>query len=598
MCPALAGARLVSDGGWRVLRELDMIDWATGLLQEYAAMGNAGQVAFVFTILAPLGAVFALTRAMARRGYRTSAALTEDLTIARDEVANLTRDKAALARENAVLSARLPEAFIERLDAQIAQGNEDPATRDVYELLSEFAPALTAAFAHLAREEAKNVATAEDAREQAMFYRLARDNARIALALTPDHAEMAGLEEELAVATAAAEQGLTVISTDDAIRELRWKNRMDRERSVPVLMAVWNKNRDRGAYHLALFAAKEARRLASRGGAELSRDALFAAYAVANTQMFLGAYGAALSLAQSTAQQQTKAFGADDPHTLITRYLIADILLRKGEYDAALAEAEAVRTAQEAHPDIGADHPNTLTIRHLMANLLLRKGENDAALAEAQAVRSSQETHPDIGADHPHKLTTRDLIADILRSKGDYDAALTEAQVVRAAREVHPDIGADHPQALTNRYLTADILLRNGDNDAALAEAEAVRAAREAHPDIGAHHPDTLTTRHLMADLLLCKGDDDAALAEAKAVRAAREAHPDVGADHPGTLRTRLLVAEIHHARGDDSAARASLDRVKPKIEALDLAEGHTWLKAMASLEAALAEAGEQPEKG
>ncbi|ABD55158.1 tetratricopeptide repeat protein [Jannaschia sp. CCS1] len=369
-----------------------MIDWTIAVLEGYRDMGNTGQVAFVATILAPLLAVYGIMRLLARRGYETSQAMEAKLKIARNDAANLEKDKTALERENAILSARLPEAFIERLDAHIAQGNEDPATRDVYELLGEFGPALTAAFDHLAREEAKNVATTEDARAQAMFYRLARDNARIALALTPDHAEMAGLEEELAVATAAAEQGLKVIPTDDAIRELRWKSRGDQERSVPVLLAVWDRNRKRGTYHLALAAAKEARRLASRGGAELCRDALFAAHAMADSQLRLGAYGASLSLAEATAQQQTNAFGAGDPNTLSTRYLIANILTQKGDYDAALLEAKAVRSAREAHPDVGPSHPHTLRTILLIAEIHHASG--DDALARIVL----DEVHPKIAA--------------------------------------------------------------------------------------------------------------------------------------------------------------------------------------------------------
>ncbi len=38
-----------------------MIDWTIALPVDYREMGNAGQVAFIWTILTPLAAVFAAT---------------------------------------------------------------------------------------------------------------------------------------------------------------------------------------------------------------------------------------------------------------------------------------------------------------------------------------------------------------------------------------------------------------------------------------------------------------------------------------------------------------------------------------------------------
>ena len=46
-----------------------MIEWAIGLLEDYRQMGNAGQLAFLVTILGPLAIVFGFTKARAKRKY-------------------------------------------------------------------------------------------------------------------------------------------------------------------------------------------------------------------------------------------------------------------------------------------------------------------------------------------------------------------------------------------------------------------------------------------------------------------------------------------------------------------------------------------------
>ena len=461
-----------------------MIDWTIGFLNGLKELDQLGQFLFVLTLIGPFAGLYAFMRLKANRRFAMS--LTSQSTMQEQlEEANTACDtlKALHEKQDAELDAleqRLPERFLATLERELAEGNDDLATRACYAYLEDNRDALFAAFSHLTRQEMLASMADLPAKDRAALLSLARDNARLALAVNPDDAEMATYEEELAAAAAAAEQGLGVKLADASLRELRWRSRDTLPASYDALIKVFYDSRDKGRYRTARIAAREALRLARRSGGENSPEAFIAARCEAEAEKFLGNADKALRQLTKLRDAPTCPFGPEDDDFLALRHLIASCLADQADYEAALMEARAVHAIQELPDKLGPEHPDTLATRHLIARCLSEQGEYEAALKDARAVRAIQERPDFLGPEHPHTLVTRQLIAYCLADQGEYEAALMDARAVHAIQERPDKLGPEHPHTLATRRLIADILIRLGQWQEAREVFDGVLAGYEA----------------------------------------------------------------------------------------------------------------------
>lgn len=239
-----------------------------------------------------------------------------------------------------------------------------------------------------------------------------------------------------------------------------------------------------------------------------------------------GDFRGALELDRQTWQRKTQMYGEDSLSSMLTESSVALDRRELGEYIEAVRLFEDITERYRLR--IGANHPNTLrNVARL--GVSLRKAGHHAEAAELTR-RSRKELIGRYGPEHPDSLVASLNLSVDLRQSGE----LTDSMKLgEATRDLFAQVfGADHPHTLEAEMNLAITYRLLGKVDEARALNESALARCSAL--LGEGHPDTLVCRINLASDLFAQGDTAGALALDEATLAAAE--DILGADHPTVL--------------------------------------------------------------
>ncbi|MGY0020340.1 FxSxx-COOH system tetratricopeptide repeat protein [Streptomyces sp. YJ-C3] len=239
-----------------------------------------------------------------------------------------------------------------------------------------------------------------------------------------------------------------------------------------------------------------------------------------------GDFRAALELDRQTWQRRAQMFGEDSLSSMLTESSIALDRRELGEYVDAVQLFEGITERYQLQ--IGANHPNTLrNVARL--GVSLRKAGRHAEAAELTR-RARKELLSRYGPEHPDSLVASLNLSVDLRQSGELSDSMrlgeqTRDQFARVFGPDHPHtLEAEMDLAITYRLLNKVDEARRL-NESALERCSAL---------LGEGHPDTLVCRINLASDLFAQGEVAAALAlDETTLRAAKET---LGEDHPTVL--------------------------------------------------------------
>ena len=318
------------------------------------------------------------------------------------------------------------------------------------------------------------------------------------------------------------------------------------KRDQNELMRYWvdmGSERTMGQAYLDSFAHWE-----NKAGQETTKDQMaIIAMALGYFLIYSGLYAAADSLFRRALVGLEKAFGANDPITLISEGSLARLLRDQGKY--AAAEPLFRRVVVGLEKTLGPNDPTTLTCICDLAELLFYQGDYTAAESFFRRALAGQEKA--LGPEHPHTLTSVGDLAELLRAQGDYTAA--ESFSRRALVGQEKALGPEHPHTLTSVNNLA-LLLQDLCNYAG-ADTLHRRALAGREQALGPNHPDTLNSVNNLAVLL--KDQGNYAAAEPLYRRALAGYEQALGSNHPKTLSSVSNLARLLDSKGDYVAAES-----------------------------------------
>jgi hypothetical protein len=287
--------------------------------------------------------------------------------------------------------------------------------------------------------------------------------------------------------------------------------------------AVWHL-RERGAYGEALTIAQTLHKAWGRRHGPDHRNVLDMAYNVASILEDVRDYPAARVLLEDTLARRRRLLGDDAPGTLDAAAVLALVYMRTGAYQQARALGED--TLERQRRILGDDDPSTLgSANNVAVNLrALGMHERARALDDDTLARKRRV----LGDDHPSTLNTANGLAIDLRELGMHEQAriLDEDALVRSRRV----LGDDHPSTLISANNLAVDLSALGLHAQARALDEDTLARRRRV--LGDDHLDTLSSGNNLARDLRALGmhvearalDEDVL---ARRRRAKGDEHPD-----------------------------------------------------------------------
>ncbi|GAB7109280.1 FxSxx-COOH system tetratricopeptide repeat protein [Streptomyces phaeofaciens JCM 4814] len=315
-------------------------------------------------------------------------------------------------------------------------------------------------------------------------------------------------------------------------------------------------------------------------------DALVALNLEAAVRRHEGDFVAGAELDETAYQRSLRAFGEDDPTTLVTAHNLGVSLRLVGEFQRAL-ELDR-RTHVMKVRLFGRDHQQALVTEASVAVDVRETGNYVGARSLQQAVVDGYRAT--FGPENPTTLRSMRQLSEACRKEGDHVTAL------RLARETFDQFtrryGETHPESLTAALALSVALRYDGDLEAARERGE--RASERFrtifqpdHPHVMAADVDLAVTLRLLGRPREARQLDEAAL-ESLSGR--------LGDSHPIVLACAINLASDLSVLGQLVEARELGERTVALCRAR-LGENHpTTLVGAANLSLDLIALGEEPE--
>lgn len=295
---------------------------------------------------------------------------------------------------------------------------------------------------------------------------------------------------------------------------------------------------------------------------------------VATDRRASGDFRGAMSIAEEVYGRAVRAFGEDDPLTLVHTHNFAVALRACGLYDRALEIDESTWRryvlvyGDEAHQSLLSE----------MGVALDRRELGDYALGARMFEEIVEKFGRGFGESNPHTLRATARLAVSRRKAGDHDAALQlSAQVSKALTERY---GVHSPDSLVASLNLSVDLRQTG----ALEEAVRVgTTTRDLYAEVfGSRHPDTVAADIDLAVTLRLLNDVDSARAlNESAMERARAA---LGDTHPTVLVCAANLASDIFAQGDAAGALEHDERTLALVKDTLGAEHPTSLALMSNI--------------
>lgn len=257
----------------------------------------------------------------------------------------------------------------------------------------------------------------------------------------------------------------------------------------------------------------------------LLRQLLFLRFHMGNVYRSQGDFEQARALNTKVLEEQRRALGEDDLHTLMTAAGLAADLRGLGRYQEAL-EMD-LRTYGRLKELFGEDHERTvLAAGNLAVSLRLTGDSRRARDLDADTLERRRQL---LGAKHPYTLQMLLALARDYRELGDYQQSLSMLET--AYRDYLDALGPDFVDTLRTATALAISMRYMGEHARARALTEETTARFQA--DYATDHPDALACQINLAADLAATGDYDRALTES--LDAVERYERRLGADHPYT---------------------------------------------------------------
>lgn len=273
---------------------------------------------------------------------------------------------------------------------------------------------------------------------------------------------------------------------------------------------------------------------------------------LADTQLKLGRYEAAIEPQRLAFEQRFRLLGPDDPLTLISMRGRADSLRRVGQRDEALRYARMAATGMKN--SLGDDHPETLAAIALQGIVTIDKSQNNAAVLLLREAIAGQRRV--LGNDHAETLNTIALLSVPLSREGRHKEAVAYAQ--EALNGLRRTQGNTHPKTLSalNKLASAYFAMSK------YSEAEALlREAADGYNSVlGQRHPSTWRTMELLAKVLIkTEQPDEAGVYLLKVIDQKLIFTPSDQAD---IYRNRTELGHALRAKGQTAEAERTYRRI------------------------------------
>ncbi|QIT45273.1 tetratricopeptide repeat protein [Streptomyces antibioticus] len=315
-------------------------------------------------------------------------------------------------------------------------------------------------------------------------------------------------------------------------------------------------------------------------------DALVALNLEASVRRHQGDFEAGAELDEMAYQRARRAFGDDDPTTLITSHNLGVSLRLMGEFQRAL---ELDRRTHEMKVRLfGRDHQQALVTEASVAVDVRETGNYVGARSLQQAVVDGYRAS--FGPENPTTLRTQRQLSEACRKEGDPVTAL------RLARETFEQFsrryGPGHPDSQTSALALSVALRQNGKLEEALERGQKAGAGlrgifRPDHPHVMAADVDLAVTLRLLGRAQEARELDEAALASLTG---------RLGENHPIVLACAINLASDLSALGLLAEARGLGERTVALCRTR-LGENHpTTLVCAANLSLDLLALGEEAE--
>ncbi|MFD4976086.1 FxSxx-COOH system tetratricopeptide repeat protein [Streptomyces sp. NPDC058424] len=251
-------------------------------------------------------------------------------------------------------------------------------------------------------------------------------------------------------------------------------------------------------------------------------------------------------LDQTAYDRARRAFGEDDPVTLVTAHNLGVSLRLLGEFQRALEldrRTHALKTRL-----FGRDHQQSLMTEASIAIDVRETGDYIGARSLQQAVVDGYRTL--FGPRNPTTLVNLRQLGESCRKEGDHATALELAR--EAFNQFTRRYGDTHPESLTAALTLAVTLRHNGELEAARERGERAcerfrQLFRSDHPHVLAADIDLAVTYRLLGRVEEAKEQDEEAL---------RSLTEGLGESHPITLACAINLASDLSALGRADDAR------------------------------------------
>ncbi|MER6631133.1 FxSxx-COOH system tetratricopeptide repeat protein [Streptomyces sp. NPDC000987] len=308
-------------------------------------------------------------------------------------------------------------------------------------------------------------------------------------------------------------------------------------------------------------------RQARRAFGEDDPTTLVTAHNLGVSLRLVGDFPRALELDRRTHAMKTRLFGRDHQQALVTEASVAVDVRETGDYVGARALQQAVfdgyRTA------FGPRNPTTLETMRQLSEACRKEGDNVTALELAR--ETFQQFTRRYGSLHPDALTAELALSVALRQNGDLEEARERGE--KACERFRQIFHADHPHVRGADVDLAVTLRRLGlAQEARRLDESALASLTER---LGQSHPIALACAINLASDLSALGE----LREARELgeRTLALCRERLGEDHPTTLVGAANLALDLVALGDETEGRALREDTLARMErVLDEPRMHT----------------------
>jgi eukaryotic-like serine/threonine-protein kinase len=273
---------------------------------------------------------------------------------------------------------------------------------------------------------------------------------------------------------------------------------------------------------------------------------------LADTQLNLGRYEAAIEPQRLAFEQRLRLLGPDDPLTLISMRGRADSLRRIGKKDGALHYAQAAATGMRRV--LGDDHPDTLSAIVLQGMALFDLGEAHAAEQLFREAVAGQRRV--LGNDHVETLRTISLQSLVASRQHKHKEAVAYGQ--EGLSGYRRTLGSSNEQTLLAMARLGRAYLAMGK----YPEAEALFREALAGYDrkLGESHPYTWRTMEVLSKVLMSTDRPD----EAKiyCLKVLEQKRMFMGSENSDTYGTITALGHVLRANGRLAEAESTYRKV------------------------------------